>query len=163
VAVDLAGTTVEIPALPAADWLGVLMADPLDPEDVFPGLLSQEEADQVEDFLFDELVSLDELDQIFLDVVGLVGARPWWVTMRLVAAARNGWAVLGPEMLRQVDATRVSLSGWLDVLLVTILRRIEPESATMFTLQLELPPASEAKRVEEELEMSPSAFMALAR
>lgn len=162
VEIELAGITVEIPALAAADWLEVLMVEQVDPEDLFPGLLSPEDAELIEDLLYEERLNVDQLDQLFFDILTTVAARPWWVTLRLIAVARASWAVLGPEMLRQADATRLSLSGWLDVLLVTIMSRIEPTSATMFTLQLEMPPSWEAAQVQEDLEMTPSEFMAMA-
>ena len=162
VEIDLGSRVVTIPALPAADWLTHLMGE-VNPDAVFPGLLSADEEELVEDMLYTGVLSLDQLDRIFLDVVSAVGARPWWVTLRLVAQVRANWAVIGADMLvRGVDATRLSLSGWLDVALLTLMRHIRPEDSTMFTLQLEAPPPSETAQVQDELEMSPEAFLALA-
>ena len=117
----------------------------------------------VEDMLYDGRLSLDQLDRIFLDVVSAVSARPWWVALRLVASTRAHWAVVGADMLlRGVDASRLSLSAWLDVALLTIMRHIRAEDSTMFTLQLEMVPASETAQVEQQLEMSQAAFLAMA-
>jgi hypothetical protein len=163
VEIDLGPRVVTIPALPAADWLVHLLLE-VDLDAIFPGLLPSDEEELVEDMLYDGRLSLDQLDRLFLDVIGTVSARPWWVALRLVAQVRANWAVLGADMtLRGVDPTRLSLSAWLDVALLTIMRHISAEDSTMFTLQLEMAPASETARIQEGLEMSQEAFMAMAR
>lgn len=163
VEIDLGSRVVTILALPAADWLVHLMAAQLDPDAVFPGLLPSDEEELVEDMLYDGRLGLDQLDRIFLDVVTAVSARPWWVALRLVAATRAHWAVVGADMiLRGVDAARLSLSAWLDVALLTIMRHIRTEDSMMFTLQLEMVPASEVAATQGQLEMSEEAFLAMA-
>jgi hypothetical protein len=163
VIVEIGPLELVVPALPAADWLAVLMVENIDPDDLFPGLLDPADAEQVEEALYAGELSLDDFDQAFLNLVTTVSGRPWWVALRLISVARQSWAGFGGEMLlRGVDANRLSLSAWLDVLLLTILRNSEPEAVTMFTLQLEMPPPDEVKKVESELEMSSSAFMAMA-
>jgi hypothetical protein len=81
--------------------------------------------------------------------------------MRLVDLARRSWDAIGGEMLsRGVDAGALSLSGWLDILLITVLRNMEQKDITLFNMRLEAPPEGEQPEPEE-LEMSRSAFMAL--
>jgi hypothetical protein len=160
--VSLGPLELVIPALPATDWLAVLMADEIDPEDIFPGLLESVDVEAFEDALYAGEFGLDEYNRTFFEILEAVTARPWWVAMRLIDVVREEWAVIGADMLARVDSSALSLSGWLDVALVTILSHIEPESATMFTLQLEMPPPDEVTKVQDELEMSPSQFMAMA-
>lgn len=162
VRVNIGRLELEIPALPAADWLAVLMANEVDPDDIFPGLLDPSDVETFEDALYAGEFDLNEYNRTFFEIIETVTARPWWVALRLISVIKDEWAVIGADMLAKVDASALSLSGWLDVALVAILAHIEPESATMFTLQLEMPPPEEVAKVAEELEMSPSEFMALA-
>lgn len=153
---------VEIPALSAADWLSVLMVEAVELDDIFPGLLSDEDTDLVEEAIIDGLLGVEEFRSIILEVIETASARQWWVALRLVEVARTSWDVIGGEMLlRGVDAESLSLSAWLDVLLLTILRNMEPKDTQMFTLRLETPPPGE-EGVSEELEMSQDSFMAMA-
>lgn len=156
------GTMFELPALPATDWLVILMTAEPELEDVFPGLLGEEEHSQVDEALIDGVLDLDEVYEACCTIIDAVSGRPWWVAMRLIEVARTNWHVLGAELLTNgVDSEQLSLSGWLDILLLLIMNRIDPKDAAMFTLRLEQPPADievEAK----EPEMSASAFMSMA-
>ena len=159
VIVTFHGVEYEIPALPAADWLSVLMVEQLHLDDIFPGLLAAGQAEQVEDVLFQVDLDVDEFLHFSLDIVEMVAGRRWWVAMRLIELARTSWDVLGAEMaLKGVDADRVSLSSWLDQLLLIALRSMEAKDITMFTMKLELPPPTEEA---EEMVMSRDAFLAL--
>lgn len=160
VVVTCVGREVEIPALAAVDWLVILMGTEPQLDDVFPGLLEPEDADWVEEQILDGRLGLVEFQDLIFDVIETVSARKWWVTLRLVDLARRSWDVVGSEMLlRGVDATRISLSAWLDILLITVLKNMDPKEITMFNLRLEAAPDEEQEP--EEMEMSRSAFMAL--
>lgn len=149
-----------IPALPAADWLSVLLPEDFQLDDVFPGLLDEETEDWVGEQLLLGHLDGEEFQEIVLAVIETASARKWWVALRLVDVARRQWDILGPELLRYIDADKASLSAWLDVLLVTILRNMDPKDITMFTMRLEAPPDTEDVEPEE-MEMDRSAFMAL--
>ena len=160
--ITAAGALLEVPALPAADWLAILMASELELDDLFPGLLAASDQELVEEALLDGVISLDDCYQMVLDIISTVSGRPWWVAMRLIYVARDSWQVLGAELLlKGVDAQKLSLSGWLDVLLLTVMRNIDKDEATMFTLRLEQPPADIEVETKEP-EMSASAFMSMA-
>lgn len=163
VTVTVSGGEVEIPALSAADWLAVLMVESVELDDIFPGLLSEEDTDLVEEAILSGSMELQEFRDLVLGVIETASARRWWVALRLVEVARTSWDVIGGEMiLRGVDAESLSLSAWLDVLLLTILRNMEPKDTQMFTMRLETPPPEEKGAAVEELEMSQDAFMAIA-
>ena len=153
--VTVAGLDIEIPALCAADWLAILMQAEPDLDALIADYMPE-----AEELLFEGTVSLEELYEVSLELIALVSARPWWVTLRLISVARGSWDVLGGEMsFRHIDATQISLSAWLDVLLLVTLRSMEPKDTTMFTMRLEAPPETEEA---EEPEMSAGAFMAMA-
>jgi hypothetical protein len=157
VVLTLSGWDYTIPALPAADWLAVLMRTDFDLDDMILDLLPPE----VDDLLVQGL-DLSDLHEACLDLIELVSARRWWITMRLISVARDHWHELGPSVLRGAPADRVSLSAWLDVLTVTIMKAIEPKEATMFVMKLEAVPENESVP-EEEMGMSADSFLSLAR
>lgn len=160
VELTIAGRELRIPAHSAAEWLTVLMVEELDLSDIFPGMV--EGSESVEDLILDGKLSLDELEETILDVIEVVSARPWWVTLRLVEVARTSWDVLGAELLlRGVDAAKVSLAAWLDMALLVALRSMDPKDVQMFTLKLESPPPS-VKVEEADMEMSAAQFMTMA-
>jgi len=165
VVVAVGDQDVEIPALPASDWLAVLMTENINLDDIFPGLLDSEDTDYVEDLITSGDLGIEEYEDILLTVLETVSARSWWVTIRLIETARTSWDNLGAELtLRGVDATQVSLSSWLDVLLLTIIKSMDPKDVQMWCLRLEAPPLEEkVDEAEMEMEMSSSAFMAMAR
>ena len=161
VVVTCCGRDVEIPALAAVDWLVILMPEDPQLDDLFPGLLPTEEADWVEEQILAGKLDLGDFQDLLFDVIETVSARKWWVTLRLVDIARRSWDAIGSEMLlRGVDAAVLSLSAWLDVLLLTMLQSMDPKDITMFNLRLEAPPL-EVEAEPEEMEMSRSAFLAL--
>lgn len=161
VVVTCCGRDVVIPALAAVDWLTILMGEEPQLDDIFPGLLSDEDADWVEDQIVAGRLGLEEFQDLILSIVETVSARRWWVAMRLIELARRSWDAIGSEMiLRGVDAATLSLSAWLDVLLITVLKNSDPKEVTMLTLQLEAPPPEQESEPEDP-EMSRSAFMAL--
>jgi hypothetical protein len=151
---------VEIPPLPAVDWLSELMTQDVTLDNIFPGFLSEEDADLVEEMIIAGDLDIDEYEGIILNIIETVSARDWWVTFRLIETARINWDVLGAELaLRGVDAGHVSLSSWLDAVLILALRNTDPKDATMFTMRLEAPPPNEEA---DEPEMPASQFMSMA-
>lgn len=162
VVVSIGDEDFTIPALPATDWLNVLMRDSPELDDVFPGLLGEDDQAGATEALGATLTSVDDFSTLVLDVVELVAGRPWWVTFRLIGTAKGSWDVLGAEMLlKGVDADRLSLSAWLDVLLLVIFKNLDQKDVTMFTLKLESPPPELAAEVADELTMTRDAFASM--
>lgn len=161
VEITLAGREFQIPALPAADWLAALMVERLDLEDVLPGLLDDVEAEVVEETMLQGLLSVEDKDLVSLEVITIVSGRPWWVALRLIETARNSWDALGSEMVSKVDASKVSLSAWLDALFAVILTSIEESKRLMFQMKLEVAPEGFGPKPEE-LTMGSDTFMSMA-
>lgn len=131
-------------------------------DDIFPGLLTSDDMDLVEDLIVSRELGLDECEDIILSIIETVSARPWWVTIKLIETARVSWDLIGGELaLRGIDPTHISLSSWLDALLLTVIKNMDPKEVTMWCLKLEAPPP-DVKVDEAELEMDPSQFMAMA-
>jgi hypothetical protein len=154
---DLAGKAYTIPALPAVDWLTILMADSVDPErillDLCPG---------GHEILLDESLEQDDIGNALLDVIEQVSGRRWWIALRLIGVVRSNWHILGAEMFyRHIDPAALSLSAWLDVMLVITIRSMDPKDVAMFTMKLELPPEGEEPGTEG-MEMSAEQFLSMA-
>jgi hypothetical protein len=159
--VTLGSREWQIPALPAADWLSVLMTDELDPDDVFPGLLTFSDASAVEDLLASGDIKLEEMYDTVRDIIATATARQWWVGLRLILVARDSWNNVGAQLILQhVDAAQLSLAAWLDTVLLTVLNSMDPKDVAMFTMQLEAPPEGEELAVED-MEMSSDAFLSM--
>lgn len=162
VVVSVADLDLEIPALPAADWLSVMMVESLNLDDIFPGLLDSTDTDLVEEVILSGTLDLDEYEDVIFDIIETVSARSWWVAIRLIETARTSWDSIGAELtLRGIDATHISLSSWLDALMLTIIRSMDPKDVQMWCMKLEAPPAG-VEVAEEEMEMAASDFMSMA-
>jgi len=154
---ELAGKTYTFPAVPAVQWLAQLMQDDLDPDQIILELCQ----DGYE-LLLDEDLGAEDLYHALLDVIGQVSGRKWWIALRLIGVVKANWNVLGAEMFyRHIDPTVLSLSAWLDVMLVLTIRAMDAKDVSMFTSRLELPPPGETIP-EEEMEMSADQFLSMA-
>lgn len=143
----------------AADWLQLLMSD-VRPDDVFPGLLEEDDREFVEQQLHAGLLEYDDVQRLAMDIISTVCARPWWVAMRLIAVAKQSWDALGGDMAK-IDPERRPLAAWLDYLFLLLVRNIDDKKRTMFLLKLEAVPEGWGEEAKEP-EMSADAFLALA-
>lgn len=150
------GRDYDIPALPAAQWLRVLMTEDATVEDVFLELVPEGVT-----LLLEEQGDWD-VEDLAKQIIDLASGRHWYIAMRLINVVRVNWNVVGATMLMKgVDATRLSLSGWLDIALLMVLQHMEKKDTSMFLAQLEIPPEGEGAPGEE-MEMTADAFMAMA-
>jgi hypothetical protein len=157
VALLLAGTEYEIPALSAADWLAYLMQPQPDIDGIILDFIPESD-----ELLFEDRITIEQLYDTCLDIIGTVCARPWWIALRMINIVRESWGVLGPQMIEKVDPERVSIAAWLDVLMVTILNSMEPKETTLFSMRLEAPPPDLRDSVEpQEMEMDRGSFLSM--
>lgn len=149
VQVTLGESTWFIPALPAAEWLKILLADELDAEAIFPGFCGPQAIIDVNQMIIDEIVTSEDLEEAICDAITAASGRKWWITLRLCRFLRTGWDRIGGELAAGgVTPFTVSLSYWLDGAYATCLRVIEkgdPKQLTRFTDQLTAPLPGKAK------------------
>ena len=160
VELELDGDVWEFPAAPAVSWLAVLMQQQPDLDGILVDLCPRGL-----ELLFRDTIEPDVLYRRLLDVVEVVSARRWWITMRLISVVRNNWHVLGHEMITcGIDPAVLSLAAWLDAMTVVLIRAMEPKEVSLFVSRLELPPPSEVEaemdRVDE-MEMSVEQFLSM--
>lgn len=120
--------------------------------------ISPEVEDAVQEAILEDRITITEISDLFLDIIAAVSGRPWHIAARLIQAVRQSWHVLGPEMFRWINPTEVSLSAWLDVALIVMLRSMEEKDIPMFLARLEAPaPGAD----NQEITMTENDFMAL--
>lgn len=150
-------TEVEIPALPASVWLAVLMTDDMGFDD-FMADISLDIEDAVNEAVLNDQITMAELSELCFGIIATVSGRPWHIAARLIQTARASWHIIGPEMLRWINPAQVSLSAWLDVVLIVLLRNMEEKDIPLFLTRLEAP-APGVK--DQEITMTDNEFMAL--
>jgi hypothetical protein len=160
----IGGLELEIPPLTAADWIPSIIDMMEDTLGLLMGVLSEDDQGRLTDLMFTGTVEADDLFTLCTDLLTTVGARPWWVTIRLITVAQQNWDTIGAEMMMKgVNAAAMSLAGWLDVFLLVLLRMMDPKETTMFTMKLEMVPPEFMHQVpEESLEISADAFLSMA-
>lgn len=133
----------------AADWIGLILAE----ENLggLDGLLSEAEHDLIIDDILDGRLDPYALIKAQQDIISLVSGRPWWVTLRLLYAAQGSWDAIGGYMASHgVNATQMPFQAWMDALLATILKHIDPKSHSSMTAKLKMPPKGvDAPKIDE--------------
>jgi hypothetical protein len=140
VEIELGGRTFEVPALPAADWLPVLMtADPLRVIELIP---SSPGDSSVEDTILAGGVSTDDLVNAFTTAIEEVTGRPCYAAWVLAIAAQDRWSVVGGELARRgFRWDEQPIGAALDAIYVTIVERIKPDDLPRFYALMERPAA----------------------
>lgn len=152
-------TTVE---MSAAGWLELFLDNDIDALGILDTLLFQDDAERLRDIMWEDTFTVSDLNDLLLEVISAVTGRPWWISLKLISVMRSNWDFLGAELaLQGVRADTISIAAWLDVALLTVLRNIDPEKATMFTSQLEMPPPGITIEPES-MEISAEHFMSMA-
>lgn len=165
--VHVAGRDVVVPAQPAAVWLELLMGalDDFDLDAIFPALADEDDQDYVEQALYAGRLTVNDLQMLGLELVCLVSGRPWWVAIRMVHIVEKQWSILGSALvMRGVDASRLSLSAWLDALWLVMFDHIPHDKWLMVSAQLEAPPPGQTpENPLDSMEMSTDQFTSLMR
>lgn len=158
VIVELGGRDYTIPALPAIDWLRILLEEGFSALEVLPGLLAPEDAIILEDQLALEEVSLNAVNDAALDAITIASGRDWWFSVRFLAVARASWDVIGGTIARLgVDAQKVSLAAWIDAAYHIAREAISSgkegqQNLIRFISELEAPPTGHESEFDEEFE-----------
>lgn len=161
--VTLGDQEFTVPAMDAAGWLEILLAEEVSFEDMFPGLAGPAAVFEVNEMLLSGRVDPGELEQAILDLLEAVSGRRWWITTRLCLSARSNWESIGGELARNgVTPFGVPLSYWLDAAYSTmidlILKGAKPKLAAEWSRALTMPPPSENRDIDEEA--NANAFLA---
>lgn len=136
--VDFGSRTFHLPPMPAVRWLIHLMNPDASLYDLIVDLFGE-----LEDCLYDNMsqVTITDLYNTVLEVIGVVAGRPWWVAIRIIQIMGSNWHVLGPQLIMSgIDARALPLSAWLDCSLYILINSMDPKDVEMFSLKLETKP-----------------------
>lgn len=129
---ELGGRTFEVPALPAADWLLMLMnGDLLD-------VLDMGDLSAVDEMILGGEVTPEEVGKALTSVIEQATGRSFHASLILAQVAKMQWPVIGGELARRgMRLDQVSIGAALDAIYVTILDRLKPEAAEKFQALLD--------------------------
>jgi hypothetical protein len=153
--------TYRIPALAAVGWLEILLDDQVSLFAI-TGLLEPDANADIEEHILNGRYQRDEWEQLTWELVAIAAGRPWWTTLYLIGNAKhvnNVDAVKGELALHGVDATKISLSSWLDAVYRIFTQHMKQEDRQKFDLLLARPPAG--IKVKTDTAANRAAFSAL--
>lgn len=139
VEVELGGRVFEIPALPAADWLPILMeVDPIKVLDLLRS--SPDDPDDLDNLLLSGRITADELGQALSDTIEEVAGRSLHAALVLAVAARTSWAIVNGDLTRRgFRWDRVSLGAALDAIYLTMSERLDAKGLERFNKLIDTP------------------------
>jgi hypothetical protein len=130
-----------ISAMNAHVWCQLLLDDPFDPYNVFPGLAGEAAVVAVEDALGDKRMETEDVARVALEIVTIAGDRPWWVTIRILYVAGEVWDRIGGTLVREgVDSRQLPLAAWLDAVWSILLAYVDPKKMAAWLHQIEATP-----------------------
>jgi hypothetical protein len=140
------------PAL-AVEWLPILMTDPLDLSAIIPGMISEADADALEEALLDGTVKLAEVEQACQEVITMAAGREWWWACNLLATVAGVWMTIFGSLLRAgLDVQRLPLGALLDAMYMECASRMDKPHLQDFDRQLNIPPTGVVPVIDEDRE-----------
>ena len=142
--VTVAGQDYELRAVSAAQWLTILLEDPIDLSAILPGLLSEEAEEAVEDAMMAGRLTKREIEDICHEVIGLCAGRDWWWALNLIRSVASAWMLIyGRLMVSGVNLDRLPLGAALDAMYALCVERMDKEHHQQFDRDLERPPVNQ--------------------
>ena len=155
--IDVLGRVVTVPAMTAEEWLRLLWAEPLDMEQIFPGLAM--DIDEVDEAVLDGRMTIEEPLEIGLEILEAASGYRWWFLLRMVTSAKAVWMQLGGLLVASgVDASKISLGAWVSAAMSMWIQNVPPEKVHTLVDQLMAPPPGQEPEFDEAAEAA--AFMA---
>lgn len=157
----LLGKIFTVPAMMAAGWLELLMTDRMTMFDIVPGLLPDEDVDEIDLAMLEGILEAEEVVKMAEEVLAVASGRDWWFTVRLIGVAKASWDAIGGEMAKApVSPERMTFGAWIDLAYLTMRLAIanggDPKQAQMrltkFVADLEMSPTNPGEEMDEEAE-----------
>lgn len=153
--VEIGGTGYLVAGRDAAEWLKVLLDDPLDLAAVLPGMLSDDDQDTLEELLLGGQVAAKDVQEAALHLIGVASGREYWWTLRLLGAIRVHWVRLfGPLVASGMRLRGLPFGSFLDAIYHEATNNMKPEARRELDRELETPPPGEELEVDEDQEAS---------
>ena len=141
------GAVYTIDAMDAVEWIIHLDGPHPDLYAIFPKKAGDVAVEHVEDALWEERVTTDQVGQVGLDALSVAADRPWWVALRVIFAAKESWSIVHAN-----NAAGMSLAGWLDQVWSNIMAHIDPKKRAAWITDVESPPKGHAAEIDFDAE-----------
>lgn len=141
--IQLGDRVYRIPPMTAAQWLEILLEEPISLFSIVPGLLEPPAEDNFHELVFNGRLSQLDIEELVLEIIALSSGWPWWSALYLIGNVKNPEVVdrvKGELALHGVDATRMGLATWLDCVYAVFTRNMETEARKKIDLALAKPP-----------------------
>lgn len=141
--VEVAGRDFLIPALPAVNWLRILLDDSPSIDTILPGLAGPECRTHLYRAMMLGQFSTDEWKTLIWDIIEAVSGRRWWQALNLVNAMKepDNWSqVFGHLLLRGIDVRQVSFAAWLDATSALVMENMDKDERIKFQLAIDTVP-----------------------
>lgn len=158
VLVDLGGREYRIPALPAAQWMLVLLERGW--ADIVPGMC-EGDLDDLHDDIALGFVTTAECEQAAMDAVTAAAGTDWWTAVRLLHSAAQDPAGMGELRSTGLDLTTAPLGAVLATLYRIYTRDKDAKDIAKIDQELtKLPPGMSAVDVRYDAAAAAAAFEA---
>lgn len=145
--IDFLGTTYKIPAMDAVEWVALIDGQHPDLYEIFPVLAGGQAVAAVEDALWDEVVTREDVAEVSLQAIGAAADRPWWVAINIIRSAATAW-----QQVHVNDAMGKPLAGWLDEVWSKIMGHIDPAKRTAWITEVERAPKGTTQEIDFDAE-----------
>lgn len=157
--IHIYGQHFTVPATTADQWLRRLLAPDIDLWTIVPGMLQPSDAarNAVIEAMFAGELTREQLEETVWEIVGVAAGRDWWTALILLGTAKSPQfrdIISGRLVMAGVDATRISLSAWLDAVYGICLERLNATQRTQFNNALARPPKGATVIVDRERAVS---------
>lgn len=151
--VTLGGSDYRLRAAMAAEWLPILLVEPMDTSAIIPGMVVAEDQDALEEALIEGRIRLEELEEACQEVVTLAAGRDWWWARNLLGAVVGVWMIVyGPLVAQGMDMARVPLGAVLDAMYATCAARMDKDRLREFDRELNVAPDGVVPVIDEDRE-----------
>lgn len=140
VQVSFADRAWKLEAHTAADWLGAIAMDYDSLCGVFPGLIGDDDVDN----MFTIACDLEQclgMTVVARKVVQAAGGRDWWWTVNLTRKAIGSWIYINGMLVREgIRADSIRLPDWLDACYTWFWEKGDDNQKTALDMELSMAP-----------------------
>lgn len=153
VVVTLGGRDYHLRPALAAEWLPILLENPIDLSLILPGMAGEADDEALEEALLAGTVSAADIGEACQEVISMAAGREWWWATNLLASVAGAWmAIFGTLVAQGLDVTRLPLGAVLDAMYATCAARMDKQHLQDFNRQLNMPPAGITPTIDEDRE-----------
>jgi len=156
--IELGEQEYTIPALPALNWLEILLQNQVGATDIVPGLLLPDDELEVAERMGEGEITLQDIIDVSLEVIAIASGRTWWWTLQFCQALRGSWEPFYGEItLSGMNIDRIPLAAFLDAMYHLATRQLPEDKKAL--LDMELNTAPEGVEIPFDEDVEAEAFM----